>query len=353
MRFHPPPVPRADSCLLSVPMATRPSTAAILAAARARDGKRADSPPPASPTVASPPAKPKGDASRSPTSASAPVFEASATPSAGNETTSEGLPAQNGHALAPASVAAILGKIRAGRELAVAEVAPPSIGDILAKVREATGGATSAPPSIGRLLDEVRRLSGTTKTLPAVPPAAVTRGVDASSPKRRPDTAAVLAAARKQGSGSTPSVGSTPRPTGASSRTADILAAARRQGASAAQGSSAPKPTSPKPSAAPRPTKAESPGPTRGQRDTPDADSEVRPKPVAEILAAVRSGASAAGETSVDLTLPPLAEMVSALRRLDSRLSTPRLNAAEPVGWAGRLRRWFGGDPSTHRRASI
>lgn len=322
-------------------MANRPSTAAILAAARAADGRRNGANGSNSQVAPKPPTPAETQGVPTPPQAVArlPAVE---------------LPVErNGSdAVVPPSVAAILEKVRGQREATTVDARPPSVATILDHVRGSGPRGVVNPPSMATVLEDVRRAAGGTGSRPARPAAtpAVHRaptGVNAAA-GRRPATADILAAARKQ-DGSGPSVPGAPAKASAPSKTAAILAAARRQGAGAATGPAA---ASPRPKPSPRPIMTGSPSAAVSPPPKESDDAAVRPNSIAKTLAAVRSAAGAGlGDPPADLTLPPLAEMVSALRQLDVGSATRVRN--RPTGWVAKLRSWFAEDRETHRGASI
>jgi hypothetical protein len=336
-------------------MATRPSTAAILAAARAADGKpSAEGASNGSVSRLEPIATPQPEEA----DAAAAAAKAESHPIGKNaDASAADAPVErNGsHAAVPPSVATILSRVRGGRE-SVQEVRPPSITEILAKVRESVGSTSAVPPSVAGMLGEIRHGSGADRPRTAQPPQTAGKTAIAAAAKGRPSTAEILAAARKRATAGVAPASSasetTPQPA-SRPKTADILAAARRQGSGSASGAATSPPAAPRPKPAARPAKSEATAEAAPEAVGPGDGLQVRPRPAAEILAAVRAEAtSVTNGTSADPSLPPLAEMVAALRQLDARSSRHR-RQAEPVGWAGRLRRWFADDRDTHRGASI
>lgn len=333
-------------------MATRPSTAAILAAARAADGKRSVGASRGSVSTLEPLPAPEPEEARD--------VEADAAdsrphaPGSNRAVDAPGAPAERGGSPAvPPSVTTILSEVR-GRREAASEVRPPSIGEILAKVREAVGGAPPAPPSVARMLGEIRGPGGGNGSRP-VQPLQPGKGVAPTVPKGRLSTAEILAAARKKTGEASParSAAVPPAPPAGRTKTADILAAARRQGAGSASSSPSAAPAAPRPKTAARRVESEAPPQTAPDSPPFTDGSQIRPKSAAEILATIRAEAASLSDgASVDSSLPSLTEMIAALRQLDAR-SLRRRCQAEPAGWAGRLRRWFSRDRDTHRGASI
>lgn len=347
----PAPAPRADSCLLLLRMATRPSTAAILAAARAADGKRAaaGSSTGSSSVLARLPAAEPNEAGHTAGDAA----DSGSRPwgrDPGIDATDEPAECNGSPAIAPPSVTTILSEVRGGREGAQ-ELGPASIREILAKVRAATGEGQLAPASIAGMLGEIRGTGGTERLQPSPVPQATGKAAPSPS-KGRPSTAEILAAARKNTRGGAPAAGAaaTTAPAGRPN-TADILAAARRQGGGSAMGAVPASPAAPRPKPTSRPAKAQV-GAQPAHAPWSAEGSEIRPKSVSEILASIRTELEATFNSTEADSLPPLAEMVYALRQLDAR-SSRRRRPPEPTTLAGRLRRWFAGDSDTHRGASI
>lgn len=310
-------------------MATRLSTAEILAAARAA-GKNRGAPISHGQSVV---ADPVGEVSAATAPANGQLAAAAETSQASvtNPVAGESIPADPvDNKPVPASLSVILGKVRREREAEASTVdQPPSIAAVLQRVREAAGAnsvvstnqpAASRPASIAAILDQVRGAGGAAPSEPSVP---------------RPKQAAKAASPARQ---------SQKRPS-----TAEILAAARARSAAGSTGeatAAVERPKRPKPTA--RPSSPVVATPASG--GTVADDGAIRPKSVAEILAAVRRAAQAAEVAA----LPELSVMIAELRRQDAKEPGAASRSGTPAdGWASRLLRWISDHGRTHRGASI
>jgi hypothetical protein len=255
---------------------------------------------------------------------------------------------------------------------------PPRMQEILAEVRSSSSSSESwrgesAPPSVAAILAEVRRICGTMPTESINTADAVQRAnASPPTPKRRPSTAEILAAARNQGASSGLAASSATAPSGDTRprTTAEILAAARRQGGATASSASVASSKRARTLGASSPAKkgerlqgdvpARTPTPVRTTTVPPGGDAvnpgvvddaKPRPKPIDELLADVRANATA--RTVVDADLPSLPEMIAALRRLDEQRQARRNGRAGESGWRALLRRWLGHGTETRHGASI
>lgn len=248
----------------------------------------------------------------------------------------------------PDSMRVVLESIReSSTQVRTEEVRPPELDKILKNVRQIAGSGLPEPPSISKMLCGVREESGdsrpkTSSNSTPRPEAKVATRVMTG----RPSTAEILAAARKSAS---PSSNSRPIPSstkgkpGQARSTVDILAAARKQGAGT--GSS-------------HPMKKESAATAQKEFVRANAATSIAtviegpaPVAVADVLQAVRK--EAADHQVYAPPLPPLAEMIRELRRIELRPDTRRPNEAEQAGWTVRFQRWFHRVDGTHQGASI
>lgn len=382
-------------------MPNRLSTAEILAAARAADGKR------------------RGAASTAATKRSK-VAAGNSQDGGGGVAIQEieeasprepvVIAASNGHAsVAPPQTALMIAAIRSQPNgTALVHPFPPSVATMLASIHSQPNGVAapaSIPPSVATMFAAIRG-EDCHRSAPAAPLSvagmlADVRGVAQPIPiarnthtgedsqldsppavngKPHGRTTDILAAARRQGAvGSGKSLEKPTRKP--ASATADILAAARRQGAAGASkpsGNSRKKAASPAALNGSQPPKrttadilaaARNQGAAKGTSRTPTpnsvsakskpprqsrqtagidnitapakaaADNRPQPSSIAKILTAVRCGS--AGETA-PWEYPPLGEMVVQMRGVSDRYLSPR---SRPIlvdqSWATRVRNWF------------
>ncbi len=281
-------------------MATRLSTADILAAARAADGRSSDAAQAGRPTKSATPAP---SPSRQTSSVSPP---ASVPPVAGPD---------------PPAMSASLREVKGEREEELQTVAgPPSVRRMLEAVQGGDDGP-HRPASMAAILGEVRRLCGTADR-------ARTPGLAANSPSVEPG---------KQGrDGQAPSSTAASRRSGGS--TADILAAARRQGAARSTASTSAAAQHREPGSASKEAK-----PLRAVLvNAPRDDSKPQPASMADVLSRVRSEVR---QIEADRKYPPLPEMVTALRHADQRNTSRAAGRRESQDWISRMKHWFSETP--------
>ncbi len=345
-------------------MTRRPSTAEILAAARAADGRK---PSGTTSTATAPPSQAGVEDQidtqepAAPTTSSDKVDKSDKVVAPKNRRSESERPdaaSVEAGAATPPSMASILQRVRAGREGSpAAAIVPPAMSRILEDVRG--DRSAPAPLSAKSILDQVRQ-PGSARPVPKSDSESseAAKPVSASS-QRRMSTAEILAAARKPaGSNASPSstdtqkTGAAEKRPSARSKTAEILAAARRQDGAGPKKPGAPKagagadrPPRPKPPKKTSPPAAES---VKGRAAT----STVSPPSISEMLSAVRAVAGPQAATAT--TYPPLSEMIAMLRQQDRR-STAR-DHTELAGrrkngsgnWLSRLQRWAGNALGTH-----
>jgi len=317
-------------------MVTRLSTAEILAAARAADGKRsvATSAPVVTERTSESKAEPK-------------------TPAAENlvaARVSEAIPEDGAVGAAqPPTIATILQQIRQDRVTPDASPdVPTSMNAVLAAVRSDGRPGDACPASMTAILQRVREMCGTSSPVPRAAPTVTT---PASSPAKNAtkklSTAEIIAAARQNVKPSQqaerPAIAA--KPAAKATSTADILAAARRQGAATGDRTAAKRS---EPKARPSVAAPQSSQPAESVADASDA--RPRPPAMAELLATVRSSTQA---RQADIEYPPLSEMLQELRRLDRRGISRTMSRPGADGWIARIRRWFTGTQETHQGATI
>lgn len=345
MRTLLPPVPRAESLLLPASMALRPTTAEILAAARAAGSRSA----------------PAAAASTSDAAGVGTVtLEPPVTQERHTQVPAPAPPSINGDrtAAVPPSIGSILRDVKVGREGSTAVAAvPPAVMSMLAQIRGTQAGTKPTPPSMAKILADMRHACGTTAAVPALPaetapPASVT------APKRRPSTSEILAATRKKASGAASEPPATlharshdPAPP----KTSSILEAAQRQGGAGSAGTVAPTAGDVSRFKVAPAITAKSDG--TGLKSVGEASRAARPKAIADVLAAARAAVAGEPDSFAETSFPPLRDMVAELRQSDRRRSTQiRRGQQEPIENAGllaRFRRWVSSAFGTHQGASI
>lgn len=285
-------------------MAPRLSTAEIIAAARAADGKRPAAMPAA---VSERKAEPKAESASPPPEAPA-AAPLAVTPPSGVSSGTQ-----------PRETAAILRQVRQDRKPEGLAAVPHSMHDVLDAVRKDGRPAEVRPASMTTILQRVREMCGTSDAASrAVPVASApatntarTNTTNTASTAKRPSTAEILAAAR------------------ANAKPASV----------AGQAKAAAKPNA----------KANE----RTQVATPVADpSDGRPRPpaMADLLSSVRSSIS---DRQSRIEYPSLKEMLRELRSVDQRRFGQMTSQRPPDGWIGRVKRWLTGTSDTHQGASI
>jgi hypothetical protein len=321
-------------------MATRPSTAEILAAARAADGK-------------------VSAVSQSAHAATPTAHDANA-PTGTKDSRANGVsPAAAEHA--PPQIKTILREVQGEREQTTPTVvAPPSVQTMLQAVcgNEDDDVGVSRPASVAAMLAEVRRICGTTEKTPPhsvptpTPPIAdrTTASQSARSKPGRLSTAEILAAARQQGSSASNGKPSSPVPACSSAGTTqDILAAARRQGAATgAQPSGTGTRSKPKASQ-PVAVAASTPGVKEPTTEVAD-DGRSRPPSMSDVLSRVREETQ---RRAASVNYPSISEMMRAMRDVDRRTSDRLVRRPDRNGWISKMKRWFADAPDTHQGASI
>ena len=303
-------------------MPIRLSTAEILAAARAADGKQSASKPAQA-------AEPRTESTESAQKSPAVPSPAQSAP-----------PEMAGERISPPAIGPILQQVRQVRG-SDGPAVPTPLRSLLDAVRS-NGKTDVCPPSIAVILQRVRDVCGTSGERTSGSTASVT------NPGKSRSTAEILAAARQNKKPATITGESTAavKPVAKAASTADILAAARRQGAIKADGGAAARSKSePRSSAAPvQPS----------QRSEPAAvisdDGRPRPPAMAELLASVRSSTL---EHQAAIAYPPLAEMLNDLRRLDRRGIGRASSQRAADGLLAKVKRWFSGSRDIHQGASI
>jgi hypothetical protein len=259
----------------------------------------------------------------------------------------------------PPAMTAILQQVREDRGNNGPAV-PTPVRSLIDAVRSNGRSAENRPPSMTAILQRVREVCGTegsasrpspSTTAAASNSAPATAGAGATAAKKL-STAEILAAARQNAK---PSIAATPKPVATSvtkgGSTADILAAARRQGAVKGE-STVRKSGEAKPHPVQAPSRPPQPSASVAPPEAPPAGSDGRPRPPAmtDLLASVRSSTL---EHQAGIEYPPLAEMVSELRRLDRRAFGHATNPASADGFIARIKRWLSGSRDTYQGASI
>lgn len=308
-------------------MPTRLSTAEILAAARAADGKRSAAKPAPSPNrkpEAPSEQEPNASAAETPT-VTAPSGAAPPVAVAASESTQ------------PPAISGMLQQVRQNRS-PESPAAPTPVRGLLDAVRN-NGRTEVRPASMTAILQKVREICGTSPARPA------STGNNAVSTAAKKSSAAEILAAARQNAKPTPATGGS-TPPAKSNSTADILAAARRQGAAKEAGVARAN-TEPKPQRLADASK--SPQPAKVAGDLAD-DGRPRPPAMARLLDSVRSSTL---ERQAGIEYPTLPEMLIELRRLDRRSFRHARDQRSGNGLIARIKQWLSGQHKTHQGASI